>query len=107
MFEEFRYDASKPAAYSPSRIRQSEQETKHARRDAKRRCFSGMNEVSSERKLSKKSNNCTRVEGKWQERWHSICDECFTRREKCTHFKEQRLRLLITGHNPSTHAWIS
>lgn len=45
--------------------------------------------------------------GKWQERWHGICDECFANGTKCTHHPEQRLRLLIVGHNPSDHAWTS
>lgn len=45
--------------------------------------------------------------GKWQERWHGICDECFASGTKCTHHPERRLRLLIVGHNPSDHAWTS
>jgi hypothetical protein len=43
--------------------------------------------------------------GKWQERWHAICDECFEQAQPCEHYPERRLRLLIVGHNPSDHAW--
>ncbi|KAL3667362.1 hypothetical protein V7S43_007588 [Phytophthora oleae] len=43
--------------------------------------------------------------GKWQERWHGICDDCFERAQPCVHYPEHRLRLLIVGHNPSDHAW--
>ncbi|KAG7379290.1 hypothetical protein PHYPSEUDO_008766 [Phytophthora pseudosyringae] len=43
--------------------------------------------------------------GKWQERWHAICDDCFEHVQPCVHYPERRLRLLIVGHNPSDHAW--
>ncbi|KAF4037846.1 hypothetical protein GN244_ATG10066 [Phytophthora infestans] len=43
--------------------------------------------------------------GKWQERWHAICDDCFEQAQPCLHHPERRLRLLIVGHNPSDHAW--
>ncbi|ETL82822.1 hypothetical protein L917_17089 [Phytophthora nicotianae] len=43
--------------------------------------------------------------GKWQERWHAICDDCFEQALPCVHYPERRLRLLIVGHNPSDHAW--
>jgi TDG/mug DNA glycosylase family protein len=46
-------------------------------------------------------------ESKWQERWHSICVDCFEKKIKCIHYEEKRLRLLIVGHNPSSHAWSS
>ena len=109
MFEKFRYDATKRAAssLSPSRIRESDHETKRDGKEAKRVRLSGKTDVSVERSSSKKSKICCGEEGKWQERWHSICKECFTRLICCTHFQEHRLRLLIVGHNPSTHAWIS
>jgi hypothetical protein len=44
---------------------------------------------------------------KWQERFHAICVPCFDARRKCDHHAERRLRLLIVGHNPSDHAWMS
>ncbi|KAG6949474.1 hypothetical protein JG687_00014838 [Phytophthora cactorum] len=43
--------------------------------------------------------------GKWQERWHAICNDCFEQAQPCVHYPEHRLRLLIVGHNPSDHAW--
>lgn len=43
--------------------------------------------------------------GKWQERWHAICQDCFHQVQPCSHYREHRLRLLIVGHNPSDHAW--
>lgn len=43
--------------------------------------------------------------GKWQERWHAICADCFEHTQPCVHYPERRLRLLIVGHNPSDHAW--
>ncbi|DAZ97844.1 TPA: hypothetical protein N0F65_002514 [Lagenidium giganteum] len=45
------------------------------------------------------------VAPKWQERWHGICTPCFDSVIECLHHPEQRLRLLIVGHNPSSHAW--
>ncbi|CAI5726632.1 unnamed protein product [Peronospora destructor] len=45
------------------------------------------------------------LSGKWQERWHAICDNCFEHAHTCEHYPEHRLRLLIVGHNPSDHAW--
>ncbi|CAH0516438.1 unnamed protein product [Peronospora belbahrii] len=45
------------------------------------------------------------LNGKWQERWHGICKDCFEHVQECKHYPEHRLRLLIVGHNPSDHAW--
>ncbi|OQS00113.1 hypothetical protein THRCLA_06217 [Thraustotheca clavata] len=49
----------------------------------------------------------TKLTRKWQERYHSICDECFEKVIPCTHYADVPLRLLIVGHNPSENAWTS
>ena len=46
-------------------------------------------------------------DGLWRERYASACIDCFTSRSACTHHPEVPLRLLLVGHNPSTHAWTS
>ncbi|KAI9921276.1 hypothetical protein PsorP6_000699 [Peronosclerospora sorghi] len=43
--------------------------------------------------------------GKWQERWHAMCSECFEKAQPYTHYPEHRLRLLLAGHNSFDHAW--
>lgn len=45
--------------------------------------------------------------GLWRERYASACAACFAARLPCPHFAERPLRLLLIGHNPSTHAWTS
>lgn len=47
------------------------------------------------------------LEGRWRERYASVCTTCFNSRVPCGHFPELPLRCLIVGHNPSTHAFAS
>jgi len=46
-------------------------------------------------------------DGLWRERYASCCAACFESRAVCLHHAERPLRLLLVGHNPSTHAWAS
>lgn len=48
-----------------------------------------------------------RFPGLWRERYASACDACFASAVPCVHHRERPLRLLLIGHNPSTHAWAS
>ncbi len=45
--------------------------------------------------------------GLWRERYAAACAGCFAASAPCTHHAERSLRLLLIGHNPSTHAWAS
>ena len=45
--------------------------------------------------------------GRWRERYASCCSACFALGVPCLHHAETRLRCLLIGHNPSTHAWAS
>ncbi|KAK8791864.1 hypothetical protein WA158_005241 [Blastocystis sp. Blastoise] len=44
---------------------------------------------------------------KYREKFSSPCFNCFKKSCICHHIKEDRLVLLIIGHNPSDHAWQS
>jgi TDG/mug DNA glycosylase family protein len=43
----------------------------------------------------------------WRERYAPSCAACFAASRVCGHHAEVPLRLLLIGHNPSTHAWAS
>jgi TDG/mug DNA glycosylase family protein len=43
----------------------------------------------------------------WRERYAPSCAACFAASAVCVHHAETPLRLLLIGHNPSTHAWAS
>ena len=45
--------------------------------------------------------------GRWRERFAACCAACFEANAHCVHHAERPLRLLLIGHNPSTHAWAS
>jgi hypothetical protein len=47
------------------------------------------------------------LQGRWRERYASVCTACFEARVPCGHYPELPLRCLIVGHNPSTHAFTS
>jgi G:T/U-mismatch repair DNA glycosylase len=47
------------------------------------------------------------MQGKWRERYASICPECFGTNDVCAHFPELPLRCVLVGHNPSEHAFQS
>ncbi|ETW05079.1 hypothetical protein, variant 2, partial [Aphanomyces invadans] len=108
MFTRFRFSQS---AVHPPECRQrssSMPPTSGAERTAKRKEVDEEAPTDATLNLAKKSKHATRVlPRKWQERYRSICDDCFGLVQECTHFPEVPLRLLIVGHNPSDHAWQS
>ena len=103
IFDRFRYDAKRKrnedtVATCPDATNISENdEEEHTTKVVGKRGKHTANEPEQE-KNSPSS-------GKWQERWHAICDDCFEQAHTCEHYPEHRLRLLIVGHNPSDHAW--
>ena len=44
---------------------------------------------------------------RWRERYAPACAACESARVPCAHLPEPPLRLLVIGHNPSTHSWAS
>lgn len=47
------------------------------------------------------------TETNFRERLASVCENCFFCRAACNHLPELPLKLILVGHNPSTHAWDS
>ena len=43
----------------------------------------------------------------WRERYAPVCAACEAARTPCAHTRERALRLLVCGHNPSDHSWMS
>ena len=44
---------------------------------------------------------------RWRERYAPVCAACEAARTPCAHTRERPLRLLVCGHNPSDHSWMS
>ena len=48
------------------------------------------------------------LEGRWRERYSAVCAACFAQNRACSCYQiELPLRCLLTGHNPSDHAFES
>ncbi|CAK4650320.1 hypothetical protein LEN26_005939 [Aphanomyces euteiches] len=101
MFNQFRFDDSSSDAAAAA-VASTEGPAEEAISVSKRKTATT---VVQEVKQVKKAKKGPRR--KWQERYHSICDECFEQVKECVHHPDQPLRLLIVGHNPSDHAWES
>ncbi|CAI5731585.1 unnamed protein product [Peronospora farinosa] len=99
IFDRFRFDANNEDAVDTRRDakRNLENDNEHTTMVFRKR---GKHKAK-EPKREKDSPSS----GKWQERWHAICNNCFEHAHTCEHYPEHRLRLLIVGHNPSDHAW--
>jgi G:T/U-mismatch repair DNA glycosylase len=48
---------------------------------------------------------CAPFPNKYRCRFKGTCDTCFNLSVDCTHVTEGRLKILLVGHNPSTHVW--
>jgi len=44
---------------------------------------------------------------RWRERYAPACAACEAARTPCAHTRERPLKLLVCGHNPSDHSWMS